>query len=141
MSNRHWVITTHAIVAALLIGGSIVILAAGDRARLPDSPPFDADEQGAAAVDRAFDLIIAAFECLAAAALLITLRGWLRSGRWTIPFVCDLAIAIPAALIVSPAGPQLGSLTMTYLAGLAMTASVAAVAVLRRTPVGHAGDG
>jgi hypothetical protein len=140
-SDRRWVITTQGIVVALLIGGSIIILAAGERARLPDSPPFDAEEQGAVAVDRAFDFLVAAFALIEAAAVPIAVRGWLRSGRWTIPFLCDLTIAIPAALVISPAGPALGGLTTPYLAVLAVGASMAALAVLRRTPVGHASVG
>jgi uncharacterized membrane protein len=74
------------------------------------------------------------FAVVEAAVVLMALRSWLKSGRWTIPFLCDMAIAIPAALIVSPAGPTIGGLTTTYLLVLTVGATVAAILVARRTP-------
>jgi hypothetical protein len=130
-SIRRWVIATQVTVAVLLIGWAIVILATGDRARPPDAY-FDADEQGAATVGRAFDLLFAVFAFVEAAVVLVALRGWLKSGRWTLPFLADLAIAIPAALIVSPAGPTIGDVATTYLLVLAVSAFVTAILVARR---------
>lgn len=120
---------TQIIVAALLIGWAVVILATGDRDRLPGAY-FDADEQGAATVGRAFDLIIAVFAVVEAAVVLSALRSWLKSGRRTLPFLCDLAVAIPTALIVSPAGPTIGDLTSGFLMVLAACSIVAALLVL-----------
>lgn len=112
--GRFAVITTHVVVAGLLCLGSIVLVVSGSRS-LPADALFDDSAQAVAAVDRAFDLGIAAFAVAYAAVVLLALRTWTRSGRWTLPFICDVGVVVPALLLVSPAGPEMGELTTAYL--------------------------
>lgn len=100
----------------------------------PGGCPFDDSAEAARAFDRALDLAIALFAVGAAALVLLTLRVWLRSGRWTLPFICDVGILILALLLVSPAGPTVGGLTTVYLVILACAATFAALAIVRDRP-------
>lgn len=131
--GRFAVITTHVVVAGLLCLGSIVLVVSGSRS-LPADALFDDSAQAVAAVDRAFDLGIAAFAVAYAAVVLLALRTWTRSGRWTLPFICDVGVVVPALLLVSPAGPEMGELTTAYLVLLACSAAIAGLVIVRDRP-------
>lgn len=132
-TGRTAVIATQVSVAALLCLGSIALIAGGARS-LPANAPLDDSADAQAAVDRALDVGFAVVGVVCAILVLLSLRAWLRSGRWTLPFICDVGVVIPALLLVSPAGPTMGGLTTAYLFVLALVAAAGALALTRGRP-------
>lgn len=127
---KRLVTASQLLVVALLVGQALVTVLAAGR-DIPADALWDDDQRAAATVGRAFDIAIAIFVLAEAAAVLLALRTWLRSRRWTLLFLTDLIVAIPAMIIASPFGPSVGDLTAAFLAILATCSIVAALLALR----------
>jgi len=131
--RRTTVTVANVALGALLVVGALVTLASGSR-DVPTDAPLDDSAQAQAAIDRAMDLVLAALEIVAAGAVLLALRTWGRTDRWTLPFLCDLGVGAIAILLVSPVGPVVGGLTTLYLLGLTGCAVAGGAPILSDRP-------